>query len=74
MFPESLQPGDIVCDCRYQHRAVASVDLKNDYVVLEDGFTCSAYHCLHPVPHPDYEHPSDEELAEFYQQYPREDT
>jgi len=66
---KSVKIGDIVCDCRYFHQRV--IALRNTYseepwskgmrwqekeVVLEDGSSCSLYHCAnagdHKWPHP----------------------
>jgi hypothetical protein len=51
----SPQPGDLVCDCRYQHLRVTSRD--GDDLVLEDGSRCSLEHCCDPPDH-DWAHPA----------------
>lgn len=48
---ETLKPGDEVCDCRFKHIKIASIDLRNSIVILEDGASCSPLHCLDPVDH-----------------------
>lgn len=57
--------GDTVCDCRYRHLKIVKLGNNIDDVILEDGSHCSLYHCCHSVPHPDWEHPSEEELEEW---------
>lgn len=54
----SPQPevGMIVCDCRYRHVKIVSVDEDEDTVTLEGGFVCSFTHCCDLVPH-SWEHP-----------------
>jgi preprotein translocase subunit YajC len=47
----SLKPGDEVCDCKFLHSRIAYIDLTTDRVVLENGMSCSAYHCIDPVDH-----------------------
>jgi putative endonuclease len=52
---QSLQVGDIVCDCRYQHRKIVSFTVsgsEDKHLDLEGGFSCSAWHCCDPADHP----------------------
>jgi predicted RNase H-like HicB family nuclease len=52
------QVGELVCDCRYVHQRIVSVDPDcPDDVTLEDGFVCSYEACCDSVPH-DWEHPA----------------
>jgi hypothetical protein len=68
---ENLKIGDIVCDCRYEHLAIKDITPFNpdgkiwDYdIVLEDGFHCSAVHCVEKINH-SWDHPSKEEIEKM---------
>ena len=64
-WAESLKVGDLVCDCRYKHLAIAEIHGEEDYdiqLVLEDGSCCSAMNCCDRVDH-DWEHPPKTEPA-----------
>ena len=45
--------GQIVCDCRFRHLRIISVDEDGDGIVLEDGGHCSYRHCCDTFPHED---------------------
>ena len=46
---DGLKVGDVVCDCRYQHRTITAI--RGHYVDFDDGWGCDAYHCCGPVDH-----------------------
>ena len=50
---KSLKVGDIVCDCRYQHKKIVSftVSGSGDKNLDFDDFSCSARHCCEPADH-----------------------
>lgn len=48
------EPGDLVCDCRFQHLKIKVRD--DDDLILEDGFSCSLIDCCDPPEH-DWPHP-----------------
>lgn len=50
--------GDQVCDCRYNHQRVLAVSEDGVEARLEDGAWWDVAHCLDPVPHPEWEHPT----------------
>jgi hypothetical protein len=50
-----LKPGDAICNCRYEHVVIVSIDLENDSLTYrnEDGSEgdCSPLHCIDPANH-----------------------
>jgi hypothetical protein len=51
-FPERPTVGQEICDCRFNHQRIVSVDTDdNDTVTLEDGSSCSYYYCCDSVAH-----------------------
>lgn len=56
-----MRVGDIVCNCQYMHLRIIAVDADGDTLTLEDGSICSYKYCCDPVPHPDFEHPSNKD-------------
>lgn len=58
--------GTVVCDCRFEHKKIVSIDPEDpDTATLEDGFVCSAAHCLDEVPH-NWKHPSNSTLVKEF--------
>ncbi len=53
--------GMVVCDCRYIHQKIKSIDSDNDTVTLADGHVCSYRHCTDKVPH-SWKHPERENV------------
>jgi hypothetical protein len=45
------QVGEIVCDCRYKHVAVESIDPADGTAILTDGQICNITACLAPADH-----------------------
>jgi hypothetical protein len=56
------QVGEVVCDCRYRHIAIAEIEEDGDTAILADGASCSIEHCLEPVNHP-WAHPHDDKIT-----------
>lgn len=51
-WAQSLKVGDIVCDCRYVHSKIKSIN--GHMVQFENGWGCDAYHCCEPADHPQH--------------------
>lgn len=67
--------GDTVCTCNYMHGKIV-IKRNVDDVIVEDEngkrMGCSLWNCCDPVPHANWQHPSEQEIAQWNEQAQQE--